>query len=52
MKVRMTHMLTGSLMYVEQDRVPEYLRAGHKLAPEPTAPKKPAPKARAKKTKE
>jgi hypothetical protein len=53
MKTAMIHALTGTRMYVEQDRVDEYLRAGHRLAPEETQVETPAAKRqRAKKAKE
>ena len=49
--VKMINALFGNEMYVSEDRVQEYLSAGHKLADEPK-PKteKPKSKARLKKT--
>lgn len=49
--VKMINALFGNEMYVSEDRVQEYLSAGHKLADEPK-PKteKPKSKARPKKT--
>lgn len=53
MKTAMIHALTGTWMFVEQDRVDEYLRAGHRLASEAPKAETPAPKRqRAKKAKE
>lgn len=37
--VRFIHNLTGSVMYVEDSRVDEYLAAGHKLAADPETAK-------------
>ena len=37
--VKMINGLFGTEMYVAEDRVDEYLRAGHKLAPAPVPPK-------------
>lgn len=41
--VEFINKLTGSAMWVAEDRVDEYKAAGHKLAAEPT-PEKPAKK--------
>ena len=41
--VKLINALTGSVMWVHEDRLPEYLTAGHKLAPPPEPPQ-PAPK--------
>lgn len=51
-KIKMIHALTGTVMFVPEERLPEYLSAGHKAAerPEPEA-KAPAPKRRAAKPK-
>lgn len=52
MKVEMVNKLTGSRMWVADDRVEEYKAAGHKLAASSNATeKKPASKPRAKKAK-
>ena len=32
---------TGSIMYVHEDRVDEYLAAGYQIAPPPPLPEKP-----------
>lgn len=37
--VKMINGLFGNEMYVAEDRVDEYLRAGHKLAPAPVPSK-------------
>lgn len=42
--VKFINKLTGSEMWVAEDRVEEYKAAGHKLAVAPIAPKAPAPK--------
>ena len=36
--VRFINALTGSVMWVHEDRAEEYLAAGHKPAPETEAP--------------
>lgn len=52
MKVEMVNKLTGSRMWVADDRVEEYKAAGHKLAASSVVTeKKPASKPRAKKAK-
>ena len=51
MRIRMINALTGSLMYIEESKLYEYIAAGHKLAakaepesaPEPAAEPVPAP---------
>lgn len=35
---------TGSVMYVHETRIEEYLKAGHKMAPPPPPPVKEKPK--------
>lgn len=51
--VKMINKLFGTEMYVHEDRVDEYLEAGHKLASEPSkAPKTTEKPKRAKKTTE
>jgi hypothetical protein len=47
--VQMVNALTGSIMWVHESRVEEYLRRGHKLASPPPPPAKPK-RPRAKKT--
>lgn len=49
----MVNALTGSRMWVAEDRVEEYVAAGHKLAAVPVTEKKTTakPKAKAKKAK-
>lgn len=48
----MVNGLLGTLMWVADDRVDEYLAAGHKLADEkPKAEEKPKPKKKATKAK-
>lgn len=49
--VRMVNRITGGPMWVHEDRVEEYLAAGHRLAA-PPAPKHPLirPEQKAKKT--
>lgn len=37
--VKMINALTGSIMYVHEDRLDEYLARGHELAPPPPPPK-------------
>lgn len=49
MWVRMVNRLTGTEMFVAENRVDEYLAAGHKLAAEPV--KEPAKEKTAKKKK-
>ena len=39
--VQMVNALTGSIMWVHESRVEEYLRRGHKLASPPPPPEKP-----------
>lgn len=41
--VKLINRTTGSVMWVHEDRLDEYLRAGHKLAPAPPPPP-PAPR--------
>lgn len=41
--IKLINALTGSVMWVHEDRLQEYLAAGHKLAPAPEPPQ-PAPK--------
>lgn len=48
--IRFIHRLTGTVMYVPDERREEYLSAGHRLAPVPEA-KPPARKPRPTKTK-
>ena len=51
--VKMINVNFGSEMYVHEDRVDEYLEAGHKLGSEPSkAPKTAEKPQRAKKTTE
>jgi len=40
--IRMVNRLTGGVMWVHEDRVEDYVAAGHKLAapPKPTVPVK------------
>lgn len=40
--VRFINKITGGVMYVHENRIDEYLAAGHKLAAPPPAVKKPA----------
>ena len=49
--VKMINALFGNEMYVSEDRVEEYVSAGHKLADTPKAKAKPKSKKTAKKTK-
>ncbi len=49
--VKMINVLFGNEMYVSEDRVKEYLSAGHKLADIPKSETKPKAKKSAKKTK-
>lgn len=49
--VKMINKLFGTEMYVHEDRVDEYLAAGHKLAAKPSSEPAEKPK-RAKKTTE
>ena len=37
--VKMINALTGSIMWVHESRLDEYLERGHKLAPPPPPPK-------------
>lgn len=46
--VKMINAQTGTIMWVHEDRLGEYLKRGHKLAPPPPPPKR---KPRAAKTK-
>lgn len=46
--VKLINWLTGNTMYVTEDRLDEYLAAGHKLADAPKADK---PKSKTKTTK-
>lgn len=50
--VKMKHQLTGSVMYVHESRVEEYLMAGHALAEDIPASreKKPVKPAKTRKT--
>ena len=50
--IRMINGITGTTMWVSEDRLEEYLKAGHKLAtppvkPRPTEPVKGPPKKKA-----
>lgn len=49
--IRMIDRVTGTEFWVKENRVDEYLAAGHKLAVEPAHEEKPKPKRAAKKTK-
>lgn len=49
--VKMINALFGNEMYVSEDRVEEYVSAGHKLADTPEPKAKPKSKKTAKKTK-
>ena len=51
--IRMTNGITGSTMWVAEERLDEYLRAGHKLAlpPEKEVPAEPVKRPPAKKNK-
>ena len=49
--VKMIDALFGNEMYVSEDRVEEYVSAGHKLAGTPKPKAKPKSKKTAKKTK-
>ena len=49
--VKFINYYTGTTMYVAEDRVEEYVSAGHKLADTPKPKEKPKSKARPKKTK-
>lgn len=46
--VKMINALFGNEMYVSEDRVQEYLSAGHKLADEPKKEVKPKSKTKTK----
>lgn len=37
--VKMIHALTGTVMWVHETRVEQYLERGHKLAPPPPPPR-------------
>ena len=39
--IKMIHALTGSIMWVHETRVEDYLARGHKMAPPPPPPPKP-----------
>ena len=39
--VKMINALTGTVMYVHETRLEEYLARGHKLAPSPPPPPRP-----------
>jgi hypothetical protein len=39
--VRMVNRLTGTVMYVDESRVDEYMGRGHTLPPVPTTEEKP-----------
>lgn len=47
--VKFINYFTGNEMYVAEDRVEEYKKAGHKLASEPVKEPKPVKKQTAKK---
>ena len=49
--VKFINKLTGTDMWVAEDRVEEYKSAGHKLADVPVTKEKPKSKPKAKKTK-
>lgn len=49
--VQLKNKLTGSVMYVHESRVDEYLAAGHLLAAKPVESEEKKPAAKAKKTK-
>lgn len=51
--IKFINKLTGTLMWVTDERKEEYIAAGHKLAADPSASAKPkdAPKKRTAKTK-
>lgn len=49
--VKMINALFGNEMYVSEDRVEEYVSAGHKLADTPKPKEKPKGKAKSKKIK-
>ena len=50
--VKMVNRLTGTVMYVDESRVDEYMGRGHTLPPVPTTEEKPkAEKAKAEKPK-
>ena len=49
--VKFINYYTGTTMYVAEDRVEEYVSAGHKLADAPKPKEKPKSKKSAKKTK-
>jgi hypothetical protein len=38
--IKLISAFTGTVMWVHESRVEEYLRAGHKLAPLPTPPQR------------
>lgn len=40
--IRMINRTTGGIMWVHETRIEEYLAAGHRMAPLPELPKKPA----------
>lgn len=44
--VRMVNAHTGTIMWVHESRLEEYLERGHKLAAPPPPPPRPAKKAR------
>ena len=39
--VKMINALTGTVMYVHESRLEEYLARGHKIAPPPPPPPRP-----------
>lgn len=49
--IKMINALFGNEMYVSEDRVEEYVSAGHKLADTPKPKEKPKGKAKSKKIK-
>ena len=48
--VKLINALTGTVMYVHESRLEEYLARGHKLAPAPPPPPRPKRVKNAKKT--
>lgn len=51
MMVRLINAVTGSDMWVHEDRLEEYLKSGHKLAPAPAVPETKAKRAGTRNTK-
>lgn len=49
--VKLINAHTGTVMWVHEDRLEEYLARGHQMAPPPPPPKAPAKKTRSSKAK-